>query len=206
MSRVFARSIPLLFVLGSACSDGPSGPAQPVFSSLTLSTQEPTIFTSPPGNSTALTARAMDQNGQPMSGLGNPTFTSDDAGIAAVDPSGTVTAVATGTTRIRASLTASGATHSASIEIKVTAGDPQAFVAAPAIGFLPAVVNLAQGGTVTWSFAAVPHNVVFSTAGAPANFVNPWANASHSRTFPEPGTYRYECTVHAGMSGQVVVR
>ncbi len=72
--------------------------------------------------------------------------------------------------------------------------------------FLPPQVTIARTGTVTWTFAARPHNVVFAaTAGAPANVVTT-TNGAASRAFTTAGTFAYECTVHPGMSGSVVVR
>ncbi|MBA2670484.1 MAG: Ig-like domain-containing protein [Gemmatimonadetes bacterium] len=207
-SRLPTPLVLLLALLAGCGGDGPSEVPQPQadFTSLSLSTSSGTIYSRPPGNSAALTARALDQNGQPMGGLGTPTFTSDDSGIASVDPSGNVTAVASGSTSIRASLTANGVTRTAAVAITVTDGATEATVTAPLVEFTPRVVDLALGGTVTWAFESIPHNVVFSTQGAPADLPAPWSNASHSRTFPTAGSFRYECGLHAGMSGEVIVR
>ena len=70
--------------------------------------------------------------------------------------------------------------------------------------FTPALAYLAAGGTVTWRFPARAHNVVFTTSGSPAD-IPLISNATISRTFPTAGTFRYDCTVHPGMSGIVVV-
>lgn len=71
--------------------------------------------------------------------------------------------------------------------------------------FAPIEALITRGGVVTWNFGARTHNVVFSTAGAPANVPNT-QNADAARTFPTAGTYAYDCTLHTGMSGTVVVR
>lgn len=209
MYRLLTPFVLLLPALtGCGGSDGPSGPAQRVFTSLSLTAASTTIFSRAPGNTATLTARALDQNGQLMAGLGSATFTSDDTGIATVDAAGIVTAVASGDVSIRASLTANGATHTASLQMTVTDGDLEATVTAPAFIFTPQLVDLVQGGTVTWTFAGVSHNVVFvfQTEGAPADHDEPWAGGSRSRTFPARGTFRYVCTLHTGMFGDVVVR
>jgi len=71
--------------------------------------------------------------------------------------------------------------------------------------FTPQVLNVLQGGTVTWTFGTRPHNVTFvQTAGAPQN-VPTTTNNTAARTFAAPGTYAYACTLHAGMVGTVNV-
>lgn len=70
--------------------------------------------------------------------------------------------------------------------------------------FTPQEVNITVGGTVTWTFGARPHNVVFGTgaAGAPAN-VPTTSNGQASRTFNTAGSFAYDCTIHPGMTGTV---
>jgi plastocyanin len=49
------------------------------------------------------------------------------------------------------------------------------------------------------------HNVVFAQrVGAPTD-IDVSANITISRTFGTAGTFNYQCTVHAGMNGVVVV-
>ena len=73
--------------------------------------------------------------------------------------------------------------------------------------FTPNKVAIAQGGQVTWTFGGVEHTVSFTSAsGAPSGILSGGYSSSHSRTFPTPGNYSYVCTIHAGMSGQVIVR
>jgi len=73
--------------------------------------------------------------------------------------------------------------------------------------FAPASVTITKGGTVTWTNEAgtTPHNVTFSSTGAPANIAN-FTTGSSARTFPNVGTFSYQCTNHAGMSGTVTVQ
>lgn len=71
--------------------------------------------------------------------------------------------------------------------------------------FTPREVKVAVGGTVTWTFGARAHNAVFaSVSGAPAP-IPPTANAQVSRTFNTEGTFPYDCTLHPGMRGSVLV-
>lgn len=72
--------------------------------------------------------------------------------------------------------------------------------------FSPSTVTIARGGTVTWTFGARPHNVTFgTTTGAPAS-VPTTTNAQVARQFPTAGSFAYDCTLHDGMSGTVVVQ
>ena len=71
--------------------------------------------------------------------------------------------------------------------------------------FSPARVDLLRNGTVTWSFASLAHNVTFTSSGAPANIPDA-TNTQVARTFPNAGTFNYQCTIHPGMNGRVVVQ
>lgn len=181
-----------------------SEPADRVFTSLSMTVSPTTLFTRPPGNTGSLTATALDQSGGVMASLGLPDYTSDHPDVATVDVAGTVTAVNEGSTILRASLTAGGITRTASVPIVITEGALTATVNAPSLAFDPAVVDLARGGTVTWVTATVPHNVVFTTAGAPED-IPAWSGGSNSRTFAESGTFAYACTLHQGMTAMIVV-
>ena len=77
---------------------------------------------------------------------------------------------------------------------------------ATANAFSPSTQRVARGGTVTWTFSTRPHNVTFATAaGVPAN-VPTSTNAQVARQFNTAGTFPYECTVHPGMAGTIVVQ
>ena len=80
--------------------------------------------------------------------------------------------------------------------------------ATPAIQFTPATVTLQVAGTVTFEFGAVDHNLYFDNApaGAPANIVTATSNASVTRTFPTAGRFVYNCHIHPGMTGTIVVQ
>jgi plastocyanin len=71
---------------------------------------------------------------------------------------------------------------------------------------VPPDVDIAVGGTVTWTFQSLTHNVTFTTtaAGTPAN-TGDQTNTSVPRTFTTAGTFTYHCTLHPGMNGTVTV-
>lgn len=80
--------------------------------------------------------------------------------------------------------------------------------ATPQIQFNPGRVRLVRGGTVTFRFGTVAHNVYFdgSPAGAPANITGARSAESVTVTFDAAGTFGYECHIHPGMTGTVVVQ
>lgn len=72
--------------------------------------------------------------------------------------------------------------------------------------FSPFSTTIPVGGTVRFNISGDQHNVIFKRiAGAPSD-VNIVKDQVASRTFPTAGTFPYDCTVHPGMSGQVVVQ
>ena len=79
--------------------------------------------------------------------------------------------------------------------------------ATPAIAFTPAHVKLVQGGTVTFAFGSVAHDVFFDDdpAGAPASIPGAVSNTSVARTFTTAGEYTFDCHIHPGMRGSVTV-
>ena len=80
--------------------------------------------------------------------------------------------------------------------------------ATSAVQFAPATVTLTAGGTVTFDFESLPHNVFFdgSPAGAPANITEASSNVRVTRTFDAPGRFTYNCHLHPGMTGVVIVQ
>jgi Icc protein len=70
--------------------------------------------------------------------------------------------------------------------------------------FAPAATTVAVGGTITWTnHDDVPHNIVSTER----KFASPVldTDGQFSHTFDVPGTYKYYCTLHPRMTGQVVV-
>jgi plastocyanin len=72
--------------------------------------------------------------------------------------------------------------------------------------FSPQTVTIGKGGAVTWTFGTRRHNVTFvQTQGVPENVPNTVSDKA-TRTFAQPGTFAYVCTLHGGMVGTVVVK
>jgi plastocyanin len=71
--------------------------------------------------------------------------------------------------------------------------------------FIPFTTTIVVGGSVVFEFPADPHNVIFARlTGAPAD-IPATTSESVSRRFDLPGTFPFECRLHPGMEGEVVV-
>jgi plastocyanin len=75
-------------------------------------------------------------------------------------------------------------------------------VVARDLAFVPPAVQIPAGTTVTWQFkdGNVPHNV--QADGFKSKNLT---KGTFQHRFDRPGTYPYVCTLHAGMTGRVVV-
>lgn len=72
--------------------------------------------------------------------------------------------------------------------------------------FTPAAIQVSPGAIVTFTnLDGVDHNVTFSSGGVTGS--GNFSSGVKSLTMPTaPGTYGYQCTLHAGMSGTVKVQ
>jgi plastocyanin len=127
-----------------------------------------------------------------------------------LSPSGTIAGTPTSAGVVALTVTVASGAQRASRSLVLTvdpAGFPStALVTMPANVFVPFLVQIARGGTVTWRFGAAPHNAVFAPVpGAPADIAIV-SNVDVARTFPTLGTFRYDCTIHPGMSGVIEVK
>ena len=102
-----------------------------------------------------------------------------------------------GNTSTSPSTTGGGSTPTAPAANEVIAGN--------GTSFNPTTLTVAKGTTVNFTFQATTHNVTFgATTGAPANIANT-SNQTVSRTFSAAGNFAYQCTLHSGMTGTVIV-
>ena len=71
--------------------------------------------------------------------------------------------------------------------------------------FMPATAAVPVGTTVTWTnHDDIPHNVVSPEQKFKSRVLD--SNEQFSHTFDAPGTYKYYCSIHPRMTGQIVVR
>ena len=77
----------------------------------------------------------------------------------------------------------------------------------PGNTFSPFSTRVTAGSTVRFNIFGDDHNVIFShtVAGFPAD-INVVNGVVVARTFSSKGTFTYSCTVHPGMTGEVVVQ
>jgi plastocyanin len=185
-------------------SDGSTEPASSVLTRVEIRPASSSIYTTAPQNTVQLTVDAKDQFGAFLTGLGSPSFSSDNQAVASVASDGVVLGKTAGTAQVTASLTAGGVTRTATTTITVLVPPPTASVTAPDFTFVPLDVHVQSGGVVTWSIGAIHHSIVFTTPDSPPD-VPELLNASANRTFTSAGTYQYHCSIHPSMTGTVVV-
>jgi plastocyanin len=159
----------------------------------------------PAGSSLPLTAVARDQNGNVFNAT--ISWSTSDASRATVNGQGVVTGVALGTVVITATATSGTVSVNSTITLTVVSGLPTSETVLATNGnvFNPFSVEIAVGGTVTWTFQS-EHNVLFlGGAGAPQD-ITVRSSGSVARTFTTAGTFDYLCSLHSGMNGTVIVR
>ena len=163
------------------------------------------------GDSAQATAVVRDAAGRTVSAP--VTWASSASNIVSVNATtGMLRGLALGSAQITASVASGSApTASAPVTIKAPA---TATVSMFPQAYSPVSLILAVGGVVTFDFPpGIDHNVIFAkkpgttqplVAGSPADILQT-RNAKVTRTFPTPGTFSYDCTIHPGMTGEVIV-
>lgn len=208
MRNVVLSSVMLVAL--SACGGGGDGGTQPpppaVFTALTVAPASPSLVD---GDTLQLSATPRDQNGAAMAGLPAATFALSAGTSVSVTASGTVVALTPGGSTVTATLTSAGTTKTATSTPTVAALSNAADVTASGAGqtFTPDTVKITANGTVTWTFPGPNiHNVTFDSPANAGLNIDSRSSGSVARTFATAGRHTYRCTLHAGMSGAVVVR
>lgn len=179
----------------SACGDDGSSPD---ILTVTLTAPKQTIAV---GEPVQLTAVARDVNGLTIPNV-PLTYTSSAPTIATVNASGRVLGVAQGSANITAS---TGVVSSQPLTFTVTTGSVAAVFTMQANTFTPAQATIRVGQSVLFDFPADIHNVIFQQrTGKPAD-IPATSGQAITRTFGTAGTFPFDCTLHPGMSGTVIV-
>jgi plastocyanin len=191
---------------GSSTPTTPVTPAAPKLATIRLPSANVSLAA---GEITTLAPVALDASGAAIAGATGYTYSSGTTTVAETQASGGVIGISAGNSVITVSLTRDGVTATATTTVAVTGTLPAtATVAAGASDqtFTPPTLVVARNASVTYSFGALTHNVTYRTAtGAPTNVPNS-ASTTVARVFPTAGDFTYDCTIHAGMTGMVMVR
>jgi plastocyanin len=154
-----------------------------------------------PGQTSRYSAVAVNGQGQAISAAGVVTWSSTAPLVASVNDDGTVTALTIGTTNITATVQGVAGTR----VVTVIPVGTSAVVTMPGNSFIPFEVTIRTGEQVYFEFPQELHNVIFGVkAGAPQD-IPQVRNRTVARTFTVAGQFAYDCTLHPGMSGVVVV-
>lgn len=158
------------------------------------------------GSSVTLAASALNASGSPVAA--SFAWSSNNTGVATVGAgTGTVTGVTVGSATITASAGGFSATRVMTVTADEGGGLPPlaAQITMPSTEFVPNAVTIRVGGSVTFIFTNLVHNVQFGGSGAPANIPDT-SNSSIVRTFSTIGSYTIVCSLHAGMTGTITVQ
>lgn len=82
-------------------------------------------------------------------------------------------------------------------------GTPTARVELRALKFRPAKLTVKVGTRVDWVWREnVAHNVIFKDKKMSSKVLN---KGTYSYRFTKTGTFKYDCTLHPGMKGEIKV-
>lgn len=195
------RSMGWMLLAVAACGGGGDGNPTGTSAVASVSLDVPTLALLV-GESKQLSATARNAAGNVVTGAPAATWTSSNYAVATVDATGVVTALIPGTADIRATI----AGKRASAQVTVTSAATRATVTMTGNVFSPSRVTIKAGGTVEFVFGATPHTVIFEQVpGAPNSIDVATANKTETRQFNTPRVYRYNCSIHGSMVGDVNV-
>jgi plastocyanin len=184
---------------GGGDSTAPPTAGPPTAVSVTFPAQTLTL-----GDSARATATVRDARGAVL-GSAAVTWRSSAPNVLAVNAAtGMTKALALDTASVIATVSsATGVTGAATVRVRPPT---TALVTMLPNAFSPFSLVLAVGGAVTYDFGGgIDHNVTFERkTGAPADVPTQRAGRV-ARTFATAGTFPYECRVHPGMIGEIVV-
>jgi plastocyanin len=194
-----------LMLAALACgSDNVGVPSvdRPIVASVRVSDPPTTVTV---GQSLQLTASALDALGAPVVNPGSYEWTSGRPQVATVDATGKVLTLAAGATSISAKV--AGVTGTTSLSVVAAAQSRDTISTLPQ-SFVPNLLTVSVGATVVFAFGGgIQHNVIFdpTATGRPADILIT-KDVDVARTFGTRGTFKFDCTVHPGMRGEVNVQ
>ncbi|MCW2994304.1 MAG: amidase [Conexibacter sp.] len=97
----------------------------------------------------------------------------------------------------------------ASLPVAQAAAPPRAHAASTTtvtlkdISFKRSTVRIAKGASVKWVWkdGDTPHNVTFKTKHSKTQ-----KSGTYTLKFARAGTFKYQCTIHPGMVGKIIVK
>ena len=201
--RQFTVAAVLALVACTTSNDGTGTSAKPV-ASVAITGASGSFAT---GTSVQLTAAAFDAGGAQIASPGTFSWSSSAPSVATVDQAGKVSTLAAGTTNISATVV--GVTGTAALTVSSLAVASKDSIFTTPTTFTPSFLTITQGSAVTFVFGGgVAHNAIFrasNPAGSPSD-IQIATNQTFTRTFASKGTFNFDCTVHPGMVGTVVVQ
>ena len=209
-SKSRVRTFAAVVVLGMiGCGGGGGGSSTPTTPIVTTPFLKTITLQAPSaklvvGTTLQLAAGPVDQSGNFFSTT--VTWSSSDNTVASVSTSGLVTAVANGVAAITA--TSGSVQNAVSVAVGTGGGSGEVNVTVQASEqktFTPGIATIQTGGTIQFVFVGIAHTVSFLTAGSPASIPSS-SGTTLARTFTSAGTFNYECQIHSGMTGIVIVR
>lgn len=211
-NRTWSTSFAVLLVgyLG-ACGggDNPSSPptGAGVLSVVVAATDDASLEL---GYGTQATVKGRDSQGADVA-LGNRvvTWTSSNTAIATVTNGGSVNTVGVGTVTLSVQVQNGSSALTGTANLSVIANSDAVMSADVAMApqqFVPGETVVKVGGTVRFLFTPIDHNVIWNPRkpGSPTDILVT-TNATVLRSFPTVGVYPFDCTVHPGMSGRIIV-
>jgi len=168
----------------------------------------PATITLAPGATSQVSAAAQDARGNTVGGLAAPSYSSSDTTKVKVSSSGVVSAVAAGTATVSVSQSTPDGALTGSVAVTVASAPAfptSAAVTVEDFDFASDSVDIAAGGTVTWTWKGTqPHSVTPTTPGTGFGSQT-LTTGTYSFKFNTSGKYDYFCSVHPYMTATVVV-
>ena len=206
-STACLATVVFLVACGGGGDGGPSGPGPTTNGSVRGVVNDQT-GTGVPSASVALQATGQTTRNTTTDGSGNYSFGAVAAGtytIAVTPPAGFQLGTSTGTTTVTVVAGQQASATTLTLTRNAVGGPAPQFaeVSMANTSFQPATVEVAVGGTVRFTNNdSVIHNATAN--GVNTGNLNP--GQSSNQPMPTARTINYNCTLHAGMSGTIIVR